>query len=144
MAIKIINGVNESTLNIDGYSIEDVIGQYQEILGISDDQTVKVNGAEVGADYVLENGDTIEFVKEAGVKGSDCVSVRVQSGVNVVDIQVEDGTPVREVLEQASVLLGFSLGDGSTVTLNGSATSEETPVSAGDRIEFRKEAGRKG
>lgn len=143
MSVKVINGVNSSNLNIEGYNVKDVIGQYQEILGIKDDQTVKVNGVEVNSDYVLEENDVLEFVKEAGTKGNDTVTVRVQSGVNSVNIQVEDGTPVREVIARAAELLGFAFSDG-TINVNGSEASPETPISAGDRVEVRKDAGRKG
>lgn len=143
MSVKVINGVNTSNLNIEGYNVKDVVEQYQEILGIKDDQTVKVNGAEVNSDYVLEENDVLEFVKEAGTKGSDTVNVRVQSGVNSVNIQVEDGTPVREVIARAAELLGFAFTT-ETISLNGSEASPDTPISNGDRIEVRKNAGTKG
>lgn len=144
MSVKVINGVNSSNLNLAGQRISEVVQSYQEILGISDDQTIKVNGVEVTADYVLDDADTIEFVKEAGQKGSDTATVRVQSGVNTVNIQVEDGTPVREVLERAAELLGFAFDSNTTVNLNGSATSSDTPITNGDRIEVKKDAGSKG
>lgn len=65
----IYNGVNENRLELSGLTASEVVIRYSDILGIDDEAVMKVNEVEVDGDYVIEDEDIIEFVKEAGTKG---------------------------------------------------------------------------
>lgn len=142
---KVRYGVNTLNLNFTGSNIADVAAQCKSMFSLGDDEIVKVNGSEADAGYIVQDGDYIEFVKNAGTKGSsdEIIVVTVQHGVNVVRVEIADGTPVQEVVRRAAQILGFEVGD-STIALNGSPVSPETPVACGDRVELRKNAGTKG
>lgn len=142
---KVRYGVNTLNLNFTGSNVANVAAQCKSMFGLGDDEIVKINGTEADAGYVIQDGDYIEFVKNAGTKGSgdEVVVVTVQHGVNIVRVEIADGTPVRDVVRKAAEILGFEVGD-STIALNGSPVSPETPCTCGDRVELRKNAGTKG
>lgn len=141
---KVRYGVNTLNLNFTGSSIANVAAQCKSMFGLGDDEIVKINGAEAAADYIVQDGDYIEFVKNAGTKGSDdIVVVTVQHGVNIVRVEIADNSPVSEVVRKAAEILGFEVGD-STIALNGSPVDPSARCTCGDRVELRKNAGTKG
>ena len=141
---KVRYGVNTLNLNFTGSSIANMAAQCNSMFGLSDDEIVKINGSEADVDYIIQDGDYIEFVKNAGTKGSDdIIVVSVQHGVNVVRVEIADNSPVIEVVRKAAEILGFEVGD-STIALNGSPVAPETRCTCGDRVELRKNAGTKG
>lgn len=141
---KVRYGVNTLNLNFTGSSIANVAAQCKSMFGLGDDEIVKINGAEAAADYIVQDGDYIEFVKNAGTKGADdIVVVTVQHGVNIVRVEIADNSPVGEVVRKAAEILGFEVGD-STIALNGSPVDPSTRCTCGDRVELRKNAGTKG
>ena len=141
---KVRYGVNTLNLNFTGSNIANVAAQCKSMFGLGDDEIVKINGAEAAADYVVQDGDYIEFVKNAGTKGSEeVVVVTVQHGVNIVRVEIADNSPVSEVVRKAAEILGFEVGD-STIALNGSPVDPSTRCTCGDRVELRKNAGTKG
>lgn len=141
---KVRYGVNTLNLNFTGSTVANVAAQCKSMFGLGDDEIVKINGTEADGEYTIQDGDFIEFVKNAGTKGSgELVVVTVQHGVNVVRIEIADGSPVSEVVRKAAEILGFSVGD-STIALNGMEVSPNTPCTCGDRVELRKNAGTKG
>jgi sulfur carrier protein ThiS len=141
---KVRYGVNNLTLNFTGSTVANMAAQCKSMFGLGDDEIVKINGTEAGADYIIQDGDYIEFVKNAGTKGSDdIVVVTVQHGVNIVRVEIADNSPVSEVVRKAAEILGFEVGD-STIALNGSPVDPDTRCTCGDRVELRKNAGTKG
>lgn len=141
---KVRYGVNTLNLNFTGSSIANVAAQCKTMFSLGDDEIVKVNGVEADSGYIIQDGDFIEFVKNAGTKGAnEVVVVTVQHGVNIVRVEIADNSPVIEVVRKAAEILGFDIGD-SAIALNGSQVSPETPCTAGDRVELRKNAGTKG
>lgn len=64
-------GVNEITTNsFDGKSVSNAAKFALEFLGAPNDATIKVNGEEVfDKSLILDDGDTVEFVKVSGEKG---------------------------------------------------------------------------
>ena len=141
----VYNGVNENRLELAGLSASDVVSFYSDILGLDEDAVMKVNDVEVDGNYVIEDEDVIEFVKEAGTKGASGDVVIVHSGINKVTIEIADNDTVATVLEKASQLLGVSgIELQSTVNLNGESSPSSAPVFAGDNLEVVKEAGTKG
>ena len=141
---KVRYGVNTLNLNFTGSNVANVAAQCKSMFGLGDDEIVKINGTEADAAYVIQDGDYIEFVKNAGTKGADeLVVVTVQHGVNIVRVEIADGSPVGDVVRKAAEILGFEVGN-STIALNGNAVSPDTPCTCGDRVERRKNAGTKG
>ncbi|MCK9279148.1 MAG: hypothetical protein M0P71_00770 [Melioribacteraceae bacterium] len=145
MSTKFTCGANELVNNnYDGEEIGEVIPKIKDILNITRDHQVTVNGEEVDSDYEIEAGDNIEFVKNAGQKGNDEVTVSVAFGANEVDIVSRDGSTILEVLEQAQQVLGLRSMDDTQILRNGQNAGQRDTVNNGDRIEIQKNAGSKG
>lgn len=143
MANIVYSGVNKNTLNLAGKTASQAAATCSELMNVDEEAVMKINGTEVNGDYVIQDGDMIEFVKEAGTKGSD--TVVVQSGINRVNIQIGGDDTVADVLRKAAMLIG--VGDISTesaVNVNGNPATAREKVVGGDRIEVVKEAGSKG
>lgn len=66
--VKVVCGANEQEVAA-GLSVAEVRKDQKEILNIADDADALVNGDKVDEDYILEEGDQLEFVKAAGDKG---------------------------------------------------------------------------
>lgn len=66
---KIISGVNTLDANLAGRSVADVRGMLSQPLNIDQAAKPMVEGETVGEDYVLADGDELEFVKASGEKG---------------------------------------------------------------------------
>ena len=142
MANTIKNGVNTLSLNYTGKTARYVAQDCKFLLSMSGEEEMLINGRPVKPDQLINDGDTIEFRKAAGVKGAS-VMVTVQHGVNRVNVAIEDGSTVRQVLQAAASILGVDLNTG-TPFLNGAASTFESRIHSGDRVECRKESGTKG
>lgn len=144
MANIVFNGVNKNTLNLAGKTAAQTALVCSELMNVDDESIMKVNGTEVTGDYVIQDDDMIEFVKEAGTKGAN--TVVVQFGINKVHVTIGGDDTVADVLRKAAMLIGITdgLGSESAVNVNGNASTSNEKVVAGDRIEVIKEAGSKG
>jgi hypothetical protein len=67
--IQVSCGANSGTFPVAGRSISEVGDFLREVLNVDKLSTGLVNGTEVGGDYTLKPGDTLEFLKPAGKKG---------------------------------------------------------------------------
>lgn len=67
--IQVSCGASTGNFPVAGRSVVEVGEFLREVLNVDKLSTGLVNGSEVGADYVLKPGDTLEFLKPAGKKG---------------------------------------------------------------------------
>jgi hypothetical protein len=68
--IRVVNGANEQYFdNIQGKTVGSVRKSLREVFNIPGDASASVGGKEVGDDFILEGGQSLEFFKESGVKG---------------------------------------------------------------------------
>jgi len=67
--VEVLYGAEAQTLSISGHNVMTVRGELKHVLNIPDDAQARVNGELVDGDYVLQEHDTLEFVKVAGQKG---------------------------------------------------------------------------
>jgi hypothetical protein len=67
--IQVSCGASTGSFPVAGRSVAQVGEFLREVLNVDKLSTGLVNGSEVGADYVLKPGDTLEFLKPAGKKG---------------------------------------------------------------------------
>jgi hypothetical protein len=146
MANTIVYGVNRISLNFAGVMASLVAQQCKNMLGLSNEEVMKINGTECVGTYIVQDEDQIEFVKEAGTKGNDDerIVVTVQHGVNRVEVTVNDNSPVSEVLLNAAAILGITISEADSILVNGQEATATSRVQGGDRVEFRKNAGTKG
>lgn len=66
---RVINGVNELSAPLAGRTVADVRAMLAQALNIDPTAHAVANGDGVAEDYVLGEGDEVEFVKAAGEKG---------------------------------------------------------------------------
>ncbi|MGQ4893370.1 MAG: hypothetical protein ACP6IQ_01955 [Candidatus Njordarchaeia archaeon] len=137
---KVVYGPNSLNQNLEDKTVEEVTELLEDLFGLSGDETVKVNGIEVDDNYVIEDGDTIEYVKSAGSKGSG--TTKVVYGVNSCNIIPGYDETVASLTEKVQDLFGLS-GD-EIVKVNGVEADSSDPVEAGDVVEYTKAAGSKG
>ena len=70
MAVTLKFGANTLDIAVAGRTISDVREDYESPLGMSGDEQARLNNATTAEpDYVLQDGDVVEFVKPAGEKG---------------------------------------------------------------------------
>lgn len=67
--VKVIHGANDGTFNLAGSKVQTVRASLVDAFNIPGDALSFVNGEQVDANYTLQQNDTLEFVKQAGVKG---------------------------------------------------------------------------
>lgn len=67
--IQVSCGASSGTFPVAGRSVTEVGEFLREVLNVDRLSTGLVNGQEVGGDYLLKPGDTLEFLKPAGEKG---------------------------------------------------------------------------
>ena len=67
--IHVSCGASSGNFPVAGKTVKDVGDFLREVLNVDRLSTGLVNGKEVGADYVLKDGDNLEFLKPAGKKG---------------------------------------------------------------------------
>lgn len=65
---RVVCGANEQAMDA-GQTVAQARENFKEILNIPDGAKAIVNGDEVGEDYILNEGDSLEFIKSAGGKG---------------------------------------------------------------------------
>ena len=65
---RVVCGANEQAMDA-GQTVAQVRENFQEILNIPDGAKAIVSGDEVGEDYAINQGDSLEFIKSAGGKG---------------------------------------------------------------------------
>ena len=68
-AIQVSCGASSGNFPVAGRSVKEVGDFLREVLNVDKLSTGLVNGKEVGAEYVLKPGDTLEYLKPAGKKG---------------------------------------------------------------------------
>lgn len=67
--VKVIHGANDDEFEIAGACVSQVRANLVDAFNIPGDALAFVNGEQVDASYKLKENDTLEFVKQAGVKG---------------------------------------------------------------------------
>lgn len=68
--VRVVHGANEQYFdNLEGKTVGMVRKSLREVFNIPGDAEALIGGKNVGDDFVLEGGQNLEFVKEAGVKG---------------------------------------------------------------------------
>ncbi len=63
--VTVVNGTDVETAELDGRTVSDIRSTYASVFNIGDDSFAKVNGKEVGEDYVVKDGDKVIFDKKA-------------------------------------------------------------------------------
>jgi len=69
MSIKVVCGANTHEGEFVGMTVGEVRQQLKDVLNIADEAQTSVSGDVVKDDYVLKEGDNLEFIKKAGDKG---------------------------------------------------------------------------
>jgi len=70
-AVQVIHGANNQTFeNLANSTVGDVRDTLAEVFNIPGDAQALVNGENIGNNYRLKANDTLEFIKQAGVKGN--------------------------------------------------------------------------
>lgn len=67
---KVIYGVNELDLELEGKAVSEIWKNLEQVFNIPRDAVVTVNGTRVNDSHVVLAGDELEFTKAAGVKGN--------------------------------------------------------------------------
>ena len=67
--IRVVHGANQDYFDLEGKTVGSVRKSLREVFNIPGDAEALISGKAVGDDFVLEGGQSLEFVKEAGVKG---------------------------------------------------------------------------
>ncbi|MEI7765030.1 MAG: hypothetical protein WCI93_00425 [bacterium] len=67
--VKVISGVNQIEAGLAGQSVTSVRNMLSQPLNIDSAAKPVVGGETVNEDYVLTDGDELEFVKSSGEKG---------------------------------------------------------------------------
>jgi hypothetical protein len=68
--VRVVHGANEQYFdNLSGKTVGTVRKSLREVFNIPGDADALIGGKKVGDDFVLDGGMSLEFVKEAGVKG---------------------------------------------------------------------------
>jgi hypothetical protein len=68
--VHIEHGANDMDMPVAGFSVAKVKRAVAETLNVANDAQAFVNGEKVDSDYILKESDRLEFLKEAGRKGS--------------------------------------------------------------------------
>jgi len=68
--VRVVHGANEEYFpNLSGKTVGSVRKSLREAFNIPGDADALIGNKNVGDDFVLEGGQTLEFSKDAGVKG---------------------------------------------------------------------------
>lgn len=67
--IRVSNGASSGNFPVSGRKVSEVSELLREVLNVDRMSNGLVNGKPVDSDYVLKDGDTLEFMKPAGKKG---------------------------------------------------------------------------
>jgi hypothetical protein len=89
--VKVVHGSADGTFdNLVGVKVSTVKASLVHAFNIPGEAQAFVNGETVNGDYVLQANDTLEFVKQAGVKGGDGFEAKVEGGFLVLRIPLEN------------------------------------------------------
>jgi glutaredoxin-related protein len=66
---KVLYGAEEGDYEISGKSVAEVRQDLKAVMNIPNDAQARVDGKVVDGDYILQEQETLEFVKVAGQKG---------------------------------------------------------------------------
>jgi hypothetical protein len=68
--VRVVHGSNEQYFdNLGGKTVGTIRKSLREVFNIPGDAEALISGKKVTDDFILEGGQSLEFVKEAGVKG---------------------------------------------------------------------------
>lgn len=67
--VRVIHGANHEYFDIAGKTVGAVRKSLRNTFNIPGDAVAKIQGKEVGDDYVIASGQNLEFTKDAGQKG---------------------------------------------------------------------------
>jgi hypothetical protein len=79
--VRVVHGSNEQYFDLAGKDVAYVRKNLRDVFNIPKDAAVWVNGKAVEEDFVLQAGQSCEFLKSAGVKG-----IRI---LNSIDLTAE-------------------------------------------------------
>lgn len=67
--VKVIHGANDDEFGIAGATVQQVRANLVDAFNIPGDALAFVDGEQVDQNHILQEGQVLEFVKAAGVKG---------------------------------------------------------------------------
>ena len=67
--VRVVHGSNSEYLDLEGKTVGFVRKKLRDVFNLPSDADALIANKTVGDDFVLEGSQTLEFVKEAGVKG---------------------------------------------------------------------------
>lgn len=67
--VRVMHGANEQYYDLASKTVGSVRKSLRDVLNIPGDAEAILDGKAVGDDIILEGGQSLEFVKSAGVKG---------------------------------------------------------------------------
>lgn len=67
--VRVVHGSNSEYLDLEGKTVGFVRKKLRDVFNLPSDAEALIANKTVGDDFVLEGSQTLEFVKEAGVKG---------------------------------------------------------------------------
>ncbi len=141
MNINVVAGANSIELSIaddSSKTIAQLINEAKAVLGLTGGEKVTVNGESATVSTLLKGGDTVEFSKSSGEKGS----VTVVNGANEMNLDSLTGKTVKDAVVLLKGILGLT-GD-EKVKLNGIDATASQVIADEDEIEFAKDSGEKG
>jgi sulfur carrier protein ThiS len=103
--------------------------------GVSGNTSVRVNGSSVDEDYVLRDGDEVEFYQVTSSKAAAYSVTLVANGQSQTFV-LDSTKTAAQLLEDAGTRAALGLGANTSVRVNGGDKSEHAALSAGDRVEF--------
>jgi hypothetical protein len=69
--VRVVHGSNEQYFdNLGGKTVGTIRKSLREVFNIPGDAEALISGKRVNDDFILEGGMSLEFVKEAGIKGN--------------------------------------------------------------------------
>ncbi|KAA0131606.1 hypothetical protein FYZ48_26070 [Gimesia chilikensis] len=69
MTVRVIHGANEGRFDLRGKTVSYVSRALRAAFNIPHDAVALVGGKTVASDYILSDGESVEFLREVGVKG---------------------------------------------------------------------------
>lgn len=89
-SVKVVHGSADGVFdNLVGVKVDTVKASLIHAFNIPGEAQAFVNGETVNGDYTLQANDTLEFVKQAGVKGAD-VSATIDGEYLVIRVPLEN------------------------------------------------------
>ena len=70
MSVSIKHGVNSLTLDLAGQTVGAIRDRVEDVLNLGANEEARVNGLPATDETVVQEGQTLEFVKVAGEKGA--------------------------------------------------------------------------